>query len=109
MFYELYGGRKSTQKNISERAGIPKQTVNSVVRKLKKEGFVRLESGNKDRREKYVFLTDNGRNRAEEIVAPLMEAEEQICRQIGGERFNDMIETTKLYNLLFERILKERE
>lgn len=106
--YALYSGGSLTQKNISEYYGLPKQTVHSCVRYLESRGYVSLQSGTKDRREKIISLTNAGGDYASEIILPLLEAEERICQNIGYQRLGEMIATNDLYNLLFEKEMKRR-
>ena len=93
-------------KKISEFFGLPKQTVHSSVRYLEKRDYISLTPGTRDRREKIIFLTEEGRAYAGELLTPLFEAEENICRTIGIERLEEMINTNDLYNLLFEKEMK---
>lgn len=95
-----------TQKQISERYGMQKQTVNTVVKVLKKQGYIELVSGTVDKRSKIVSLTKSGNEYATQLLSPLMNAEDKVYRIIGEERLRVMAETLDLYNLLFERELK---
>ncbi|OUQ67330.1 hypothetical protein B5E53_09015 [Eubacterium sp. An11] len=106
--YALYSRGSLTQKKISEFFGLPKQTVHSSVRYLEKRDYISLTPGTRDRREKIIFLTEEGRAYAGELLTPLFEAEENICRTIGIERLEEMINTNDLYNLLFEKEMKRR-
>lgn len=95
-----------TQKQISERYGMQKQTVNTVVKVLKNQGYIELVSGTVDKRSKIVSLTKSGNEYATQLLSPLMNAEDKVYRIIGEERLRVMAETLDLYNLLFERELK---
>ena len=87
VLYSLKTGADLTQRQITEEIGLVKATVNTVIRDLKKRGFVILDPGRHDRREKLVRLTEQGKN----------------------ERMEQTIGTMELFNLLFEKELKERE
>lgn len=82
--------------------------LHSSVRYLEKRNYISLTPGTRDRREKIIFLTEEGRAYAGELLTPLFEAEENICRTIGIERLEEMINTNDLYNLLFEKEMKRR-
>ena len=41
-------------------------------------------------------------------MGPLLEAEKRISRKIGNDRMEQTIETMELFNLLFEKELKQR-
>ena len=108
VLYTLLSDTPLTQKNIVEEVGLVKATVNTVIRDLKKREYVVLTASKTDRREKYILLTDSGRKYAEETVSPLLDAEERITRMIGKDRMQQMIDTMELFNILFEKELKQR-
>lgn len=61
---------------ISRRSGVSKQTINSAIRKLEKEGIVYLKSvGSKN---KIVCLTDKGKQLAKHTAIRLIEIENDI-------------------------------
>ena len=109
VLYSLKTGTDLTQKQITEEVGLVKATVNTVIRDLKNRSLVILEPGRHDKREKLVFLTEKGKQYADGIINPLLAAEERISRKIGAERMKQTIETMELFNLLFEKELKESE
>lgn len=108
VLYALLSDTPLTQKNIVEEVGLVKATVNTVIRDLKKRDYVVLTASKTDRREKYILLTDSGRKYAEETVSPLLDAEERITHMIGKDRMQQMIDTMELFNILFEKELKQR-
>lgn len=61
VLYVLDNHPGATQKAIADHAGLPKQTVNTVVRALRDEGYVTLSPASGDRREKNASLTPAGR------------------------------------------------
>lgn len=103
VLYALHTMKNLTQKEIREGFGLLKQTVNTVIRDLKKRGFVILEPSKEDKREKFVLLTESGKNYAQEIIEPLLNTEEHIYRKIGYERMAQAQETIELFNILFEK------
>ena len=109
VLYSLKTGTGLTQRQITEEIGLVKATVNTVIRNLKKRGFVILDPCRHDRREKLVLLTEQGKQYADNIIDPLLAAEERISGKIGNERMEQTIGTMELFNLLFEKELKERE
>ena len=83
---------------ICRLSGISKQTVNSALRKLEREGLVSLETyvG----RRKMVCLTEQGKVRAEQTVVRLIGIENGILDSWSGEEL-------ALYLKLTERYLEE--
>lgn len=107
VLYSLYTMGRLTQKQIREDFGLQKQTVNTVIHDLKVRELVILTASEMDRREKWVDLTESGRRYAGEKIDPLLQTEEEIYRKIGIERIRQISETMELFNLMFERKLKE--
>lgn len=105
VLYALDTMGKLTQKQIAENFGMQKQTVHTVVSALQKKGYLQLEPGEGDRREKRIVLTESGQEYAHRMIAPLQKAEDKIYRMIGNDRLQAMCETLDLLNLLFEREL----
>ena len=103
VLYSLHAENGITQKSICNGYGLPKQTVNAVVRSLKERGYITLQPGEKDRREKIMTLTAEGSEYTERALGPLFDIEERVCRNIDEERFLGMTETMELFNLLFEK------
>lgn len=65
--------------------------------------MIKLETSKKDKREKVIVLTDLGNKYCQNILSPLFEIEEYICRNISSDKFIQAIETRKLFNTLFEK------
>ena len=62
--------------DIISMTGIPKQTVNSALRKLESEGFLRLETAQK--RRKKVVLTESGKLLAQKTAGQMIRMENEI-------------------------------
>lgn len=96
----LAGEKGIAQRDICMQMCIGKQTVNSSIHKLEREGVVVLESG-PGRRGLLAHLTPAGRKFAERTVAPMIEAELAALREFGdrelelalllGRRYTDAL------------------
>lgn len=106
--YALDGQDPLTQKRICGCTGLNKQTVNSVIRALKNEGYVTLVPGAEDRREKQVVLTQEGIAYSRELLAPLHELEQTVFRLLGPERMEQMVDALTLFNLVFEKEMEKK-
>ena len=95
-----------TQKNICDFYGFPKQTVNGIIRRLKNDGYISLETNPADKREKLVSLTDSGSAYAKELLAPLYQAEQHTFSEVGGQRLSQMLETIDLFNNSMKKFLE---
>lgn len=109
VLYALDGQEDMTQKKICICTGLTKQTVNSVVRSLKEDGYAVLSPGRGDRREKQVSLTEKGISYSEKLLAPLRELENRVLHIIGRERVEQMIADISLFNTVFEKEMEKAE
>ncbi|MCH4057264.1 MAG: MarR family transcriptional regulator [Lactobacillaceae bacterium] len=107
VLYALHDKNGLTQKAITEKFGLIKATVSTVIRDLKKREIIVLEASKDDKREKLVVLTAEGKKYAENIIRPLLDTEECITKKIGDERMEQIIDTMDLFNILFEKELDE--
>ena len=62
--------------DIISMTGIPKQTINSALRKLESDGFLRLETAEK--RRKKVVLTEDGKLLAQKTAGQMIRMENEI-------------------------------
>lgn len=98
------GGEDCTQKKISQRWMIPKQTTNMVLKEFDRKGFVRLLPMEKDRRNKYICFTDEGKEYADEIISNLRKVELAVIEKMGIEKMVQMNKNMELYVKLFGKI-----
>ena len=103
VLYALYAHEPVTQKEIADSTGLSKQTVSTVMRALKAEGLVELRTAESDRREKHVCLTQNGKQYAAELLAPLHNLEQRVFDVMGSDRVKQMTDAIALFNLVFEK------
>ncbi len=103
VLYALEGQKGMTQKKICVCTGLTKQTVNSVIRSLKEQGYVELSSGNGDRREKQILLTERGIVYSNELLTPLRKLEHRVLQIMGSDRVRQMIDNITLFNTVLEK------
>ena len=82
-------------------SGLPKQTVNSAIRKMEEEEIIFLSENGK--RRKNVVLTEKGREKAENSVVKLIEIENGIFSRWGEEKTERYIKETEEYNDLMRK------
>ena len=91
-----------TQKSISQKWMIPKQTVNSILKDYMQKGFIETVSMPEDKRNKILKLTNAGKAYADSIIGALQEKELFVIKELGIEnmaKLNDISETfIKLFN-----------
>lgn len=107
VLYAIDGHDGITQKNIAAFTGLSKQTVNTVIRTLKEEGYLELLAGSGDRREKIVRLTPVGQAYSSEILAPLYELEADVIEMIGADRIHEMMNAIKLFTTVFGKEMEK--
>lgn len=97
VFYALHIKDSITQRQICEMFEIPKQSVNNIVTSLKKQGYITLEPGESDKREKRIQLTQSGRKYADIILADIYALDEKVVARIGQDMFSQLLEAMTAY------------
>ncbi len=102
ILYSLYDDSEGcTQKTISQKWCIPKQTVNTILKDFAKRGFIEMLSTQEDKRNKAIQLTLTGRLFAGNIMEKLQSKELCVMEKIGLERITDMNDNLALFIQLF--------
>ena len=97
------GGDNCTQKKISQRWLIPKQTINMAFKNFERKGFVELFPLPEDKRNKVIRFTKAGKEYADPIVTELRKVELSAIQEIGVERMRQLNENMALFAKLFEK------
>lgn len=95
------GGDDCTQKKISQRWLIPKQTVNMVLKDFENRKFVELLPMQGDKRNKRIQFTEAGREYADTILNELRKVELSAIQKMGIERMHRLSEDGALFIKLF--------
>ncbi len=80
---------------ISRRSGVSKQTINSAIRKMEKEGIVYLKAVGA--RNKNVCLTDKGKQLAEHTAVRLIQIENDIFASWDKNDVEKYLELTEKF------------
>ncbi|MCP1661130.1 MarR family winged helix-turn-helix transcriptional regulator [Neisseria perflava] len=103
VLYVLATEGRRTQKQIGESWHLPKQTVFSICRQLKEQGYVDFAQDNPDKREKSVFLTDSGQAYAQPFAEKMRALENAAFARFGVREAQQLItELRRLADLLNE-------
>lgn len=86
VLYALDDGKPHSQKQIYEEWLIPKTTLNTIVKELERDGYVRLEIIPGQRREMNIYLTEAGKKYARQVLDSFYQAEEEAFRQIKNAK-----------------------
>lgn len=88
VLYALYEQDGQRQLELCKTSLMPKQTLASALKRLMTQDLVRIE--NESRRVSRVFLTEKGRQQAEVVIAPLVQAEIAATRALPPEMLQQL-------------------
>ncbi|MGN0361771.1 MAG: MarR family winged helix-turn-helix transcriptional regulator [Bilifractor sp.] len=94
ILYILYGDKTVTQKEITQRTGISKQTVSSAVQKLVKKGILEKPAG---LRNEPLRLTSSGHQILEEKTGCIVHIENQILADWTPEEQQQFLSLNQRY------------
>ena len=108
MFWVLYvicnHEKKMSQAEITGVWYFPRQTINSVVKRLQAEGFVMLEHIEGMRADKAVVLTDKGQQFCNEHVIPLIKAQLDSFNNLTPKEQEIFIELFRKQNKVYKEL-----
>lgn len=93
-----------TQEKICRLNSLSKQTVNNILNKFEKSGYVRRIASKKDKRKKYIELTEEGTVYAEGLLNELLQAEMRAMSKMTEAQRKAMGET---FDLLLANLIEE--
>ncbi len=97
----IHEGRDCTQKKISQRWMIPKQTTNMVLKDFERKGYVEMLPMQGDKRNKVICFTPEGKEYADAIISRLREVELFAVVEMGPERMEQLTRNMALFAELF--------
>ena len=109
LFYALLDRERITQKEFCDDFEIPKQTISNIIAPLKQDGMITLIPSEKDRREKWIILTEKGKAHAEKILAPLYEIEASVIKKFGEAEMEQIVSLILDFSELLEWEMSRRE
>lgn len=96
ILYDIFEvGDGCLQRDICRMSFISKQTVSSAIRKLEREGLIRLIPGRG--REMQIFLTEPGRKLMEEKIVPIVNMENAAFLEMTPEESRELLRLTEKY------------
>lgn len=93
-------GEGCLQKDIAETSYMSKKTINSTIKKLEKEGFIRLKAGKYPNM--HIYLTPKGKNHIHENILPIIEVEERVLNSMSEDEFERLITGSSKYISIFK-------
>lgn len=94
-----------TQKNLCTELDAPKTSINSIIKKQLKTGYIEMHINPDNKREKVLSLTDSGRRFAEQLIYPLFQYEEDSVSMLDEHEMEAAIITQNEFaDLLLEKV-----
>ncbi|AWW26099.1 MarR family winged helix-turn-helix transcriptional regulator [Acetobacterium sp. KB-1] len=104
VLYYLFASKgQCTQKDICDQYCMSKQTVNTAQKHLESKGYLRRRIDVNDKRSKQMMLTEKGHAFANERIAPVLKAENQVFLRMGEAGRRQLIEGSRLYLKFLEQ------
>ncbi len=111
-FWILYilreNGKLLTQKEICDALYQPKQTINSALKKLERDGFLELMEMS-DRRSKEVHLTEKGKELARKTVDQVIADECEALSELTEEEQKTFLGLFHKYTILLKKSMGKHE
>lgn len=87
-----------TQKTVTQKAYLPKQTVNAIIKAFIEHGLIEpLVESDLDKRNKVIEFTENGKKFADKIITKMKEAEYNALDSLGEQKRSKLIEIIAQY------------
>ena len=96
-----------TQKEMSDRMSANKQTINAIITRFDKQGYISYKQVKEDRRNKRIFLTESGKAYAETIIPPAADAENLAMADIPIEKIAELVNLTTAFTENMKRRFAE--
>lgn len=93
-------GDGCTQKDICDASFLNKQTVNSSVQKLIRDGMLRTQPG--AGREMKLYLTERGETLMQEKICPVITAESAVFDEMSTEERAELLRLTEKFLIQFK-------
>ena len=96
ILYSIYEDKEiHTQKDLCESWSYSKQTVNSSMKNLIANGYIKLTALSENRKNKQMILTESGEELVQRFIAPLMNAEQNAFSRVSSDEQNKFLKLTK--------------
>lgn len=108
LFYSLYESKGPlTQTALCADWHYPPQTINSLLKKMEQQGYLTLSPAGVNRKTKVILLTKRGRTLMEQVITPLVLAENRTLQRLSSEEQNVLLRLTGEYAFGLREEIKE--
>ena len=94
--------RKMTQKELSLRTHLIKQTINNIVKQMLERKEIYFEDIPNNKKEKYVVLTKKGEKAAHQVTDDLIEVEHRVVTKVGKEKLQELYTLSQIFDRAME-------
>lgn len=96
------------QKQICNRYLLPRQTINNVITKFRKDGILTISEEHSHGREKGFVLTEKGKQYAQPFLESLDAVETEAVELLGKDKLEALTVLILEYNQALNHALKEK-
>lgn len=110
IYYEMgkNGDAAMTQKDLCMRLDVPKTSINSIIKKQLQNGCIEMHINPKNKREKMLSLTEDGKELVKKMIEPLFQYEKEAAGMIADHEMDVVIETQNRFaDILLGKVEKE--
>lgn len=107
VMYALDDGKPHSQREISQEWLVPKTSVNTIVKRWEKEGFLTMTPIPGKRREMQILLTDSGRTYAKSFLGFLYRAEDTALKKTIDKYSDEFIEVLEFFGSSLKQAFEE--
>lgn len=86
-----------TQKELCDKLDAPKTSINSIVKRQLKTGYIEMKVNPDNKREKIISLTDSGKKFVKEVITPLFKYEEEVIARFNQKEIENVIKTQEKF------------
>ena len=96
-----------TQKQMCDSYLLPRQTMNNVFLKMRKEGIIEIDSSRGIGKEKAFVLTDKGKTYSAPFLNSMNRVESHAAKIMGEKKIRQMTELVKEFDRALQTALTE--
>ncbi|MBF0778380.1 MarR family winged helix-turn-helix transcriptional regulator [Streptococcus cuniculi] len=108
LIWLYYAQSPLSQACLSHKLGASKQLINTSIKLFEEEKLISFVPNERDKRQKFIYLTDKGKAYASSILDPLEEAEGRAIAQMSEEERDKLLQLYASFNESLEQQLESQ-
>lgn len=109
VMYALDDGKPHSQIEISQNFILPKTSVNTIIKRWEKEGYLTMTSIPGKRREMYILLTEAGKEYAAGFLGFLYRAEDKALKKTVEKYTESFIDAIEFFGARLKEAFDEEQ